>query len=446
MTTETITPVDAAVSFDRLDASAPLHAMRRTAFERFQALGFPTLRDEEWRYTSVKPIATTTFGHPGDTPTGAAAVTESDLHAHLLHETDCHRLVFVNGRFRADLSAPGAVPAGVRLLTLADAIAGDFDAVEPWLGRVAEPSGEPFTALNTAFIEDGVALLLPARTVLETPVHLHFVSTPGGEGPAAVTHPRILVVAEEGSQATVVESYSTVGTGTAFTNTITEIVAGERAVVDHYRVQREDDAALHVSGLWTHQAGNSDVTSHCFTGGGGLVRNDIHAVLDGEHANATFNGLFLTHGTQHVDNHLHVRHMEPNCNSWEFYKGILDDRSRGVFSGRIYVAQDAQKTDAKQTSMNLLLSADAKVTAKPQLEIFADDVKCTHGATIGQLEEDQLFYLRARGIPLAAARSLLIRAFANETISEIRIDELRRLLQHELLGRLPHGDLLEVDA
>jgi len=428
----------AAGAFDRLDAHSPVHGLRQRAFERYGELGLPTTSDEAWRYTSTKAIARTAFGanHAGDATEDD--VTQADVAAHRLPLV--HELVFVNGRFAPDLSID-ATAAGIRLETLADVIASDFAAVESHLGRHAAFDDAAFTALNTAHIEDGAFLQVPPGTKLEKPVHLLFVTTAGAE-PRAV-HPRVLLLAGAGSAITVVESYVTIGAGSTLTNAVTEMLVEEGAVVDHYKIQAESDDAFHVSTLHVKQVGRSDVTSHDFTVGGSLVRHDIQCILDAEGCNATFNGLYLIGGRQHVDNHLRIEHRKPNCNSWEFYKGVLDDRSTAVFTGRIFVDHDAQKTDAKQTNMNLLLSDDARVNTMPQLEIFADDVKCTHGATIGQIEESQLFYLQSRGIDRETARSLLIYAFANETISEVRIDALRERLRAELRDRLPVGHLLQ---
>lgn len=431
------------IAFEHLDADAPIHSLRREALDQFANLGFPTLKDEEWRYTNMKPITQGEF----DLARGDAAhLSKRDIAEYTFTQTPCHQIVFVNGRYAPHLSEIGEPSGGARVESLAAVIEGDFSALRSHLARYTEPNREVFTALNTAFIEDGVFVHLPREVRLDKPVHMIFLTTP--EDVPVMTHPRILIVAEANSRATIIETCAAIGgdsggaDGAYFTNTVTEMVVGENAHIDHYRLGLESEQALHVSSLNVRQAASSNVTCHNFTFGGRLVRNNINAALEGEGIHTTFNGLNIGRDRQHVDNYLRIDHLKPNCNSWEYYKTILDDRARGVFMGRIYVAPDAQKTDAKQTSANMLLSDDANVTTMPQLEIFADDVKCTHGATTGQLEESQLFYLQARGIDKVAARSLLIYAFANEMIEEVKIEELRRILENLLLDRLPQGHLL----
>ncbi len=438
MTTTMLTPLDTyASAFESLDPAWPLHDVRSAAFERFNALGFPTVKDEAWRYTNPKPITDRIFALA---PPASDRISADAIAAYTLVETPCHQLVFVNGRFAPSLSSVGDLPDGVIIEPLVATAVRDANGLRASLDRHTELDREAFTALNSAMIEDGAFVHLPRNARLEHPVHLVFLTESGDA--AVMTHPRVLVVAEAFSEATIIETYAPDEGPEHFTNTVTEIVVGENATLDHYKIVRENERALHVSSLNVTQATNSNVTSHNYSFGGALVRNHVNAALDGEGIHSTFNGLVMGHGEQHVDNALRIDHLKPNCNSWEYYKTILDDRSRGVFSGRIYVAEDAQKTDAKQTSMNLLLSEDADVTAKPQLEIFADDVKCTHGATIGQIEESQLFYLQSRGIDPVTARSMLIFAFANETISEIKVPEVRQGMERLLMQRLPQGECL----
>jgi len=438
--TPAATPDVFAAAFEALDADSPVHGLRERGYEHFQALGFPTLRNEEWRYTNVRSIARTAFIPAHAEPTDAAIAL---VKRHMLRDTPAHKVVFINGRHRPELSEIGEddLRSGVRLESLATAVREDCSTLRSWLGQHADMQRDAFAALNTALLADGAFLYVPRDVSMTRPVHLLFIATAPDE--PAMTHPRILIVAEAGSRATIVETYVSEGAAASLTNTVTEIVARDGANVDHYKVVREGPAAFHVSSLNIHQAKDTNVASHCFSIGGRLVRNNLNAALDGTGCHSTFNGLVVARGEQHVDNHLSIEHLKPNCNSWEYYKTILDEKARGVFTGRIYVAQDAQKTDAKQTSMNLLLSDGAEVTAKPQLEIFANDVKCTHGATIGQIDDDQLFYLRSRGIDPVVARSLLVYAFANETIREVRIDELRARLEDVVLGRLPQGRELQ---
>ena len=410
--------------------------LRREAIARFEARGFPTTKEEAWRLTSVAPIARTPFTlAPGTTRAG---VTAQILEASTFEPWECSHLVFVNGRYAPDLSRLRANLEGARVMNLAAALASERGRVEPHLARHAGVADHPFTALNTAFMQDGAFLEVPPGGIVPEPIHLLFVST--AEGPPAMSHPRTLVVAGAGSQVTLVESYVGLGGGAYFTNAVTEIVAGENAVVHHYKLQRESREAYHVATLQAQIGRNARFASHSVALGGALVRNELNAVLDAEGGDCTLNGLYVVAGRQHVDNHTLIDHARPHCSSRELYKGVLDGQSRGVFEGTIVVRPDAQKTDARQTNKNLLISEEALVDTKPQLRISADDVKCTHGATIGQIDEDAMFYLRARGIGREAARNLLIHAFVNDLLDRITIDPLRAGLECLLATQLPrHG-------
>jgi Fe-S cluster assembly protein SufD len=429
-----------AADFERFIHSpggAALEATRRAAFDRFTTLGFPTTKDEEWRFTNVTPIAKTAFALAvPDGPT----VRASDLDRVEPVPGDWPRFAFVDGHFAPSLSARQGLPGAVTAGGLADAMANGSDVVRRHLARHAPYETHPFIALNTAFMADGAMIHVPAGTVLEHPIDLLYLST-GGPDPL-VAHPRNLIVVEPGSQVTIIERYAGLGGGPSFTNVVTEVVAGEDAVIDYYKVGREATQAYHVGAMHIQQARNSSVSCHTVTIGGALVRHDITTVLDGEGGHCTLNGLYLASGRQHVDNHLRVEHAQPHCDSREYFKGILHEQSRAVFTGRIVVHKDAQKTDAKQTNQNLLLSEDAQVDTKPQLEILADDVKCTHGATIGQIDQEAIFYLRSRGLDEAMARDLLVFAFAEESLELIKPLPLRRQLQDVLLDRLPQGALL----
>ncbi|MDE2964806.1 MAG: Fe-S cluster assembly protein SufD, partial [Acidobacteriota bacterium] len=344
------------------------------------------------------------------------------------------RLVFLNARFSREHSSVGDLPPGVRVQGLSEFLNGQGPSVQEALGRYAGDGEEPFAALNTAFLQDVALVHLPANTVVEQPIHLHFHSREEGE--PVVSHPRCLVLAGANSQARIVESYSGAADSLYFTNTVTELVAREGAVIEHYKLQQESLRAFHIATMQFHLERSATVSSHSISLGGALVRNHVNAVLDGEGAEATLNGFSLTTGRQHVDNHTSIDHAKPHCNSFELYKGILDDRSSGVFNGRIIVRPHAQKTDSKQTNQNLLLSEEALVNTNPQLEIYADDVKCTHGATIGQLDPQAVFYLQSRGIGREAARQLLTFAFANDIASQIRIEPIRARLEKTLFHRL----------
>ncbi len=399
-----------------------LTKLREDAFARFCEVGFPTTHDEDWRFTNVAPIAKAAFRLAN----GSGRIGKSELEEWLLPGAAC-QLVFVDGRFRRELSSLDKLPAGVKVNSLANEIGSNPATVEPHLGRYLDTARDAFSALNTAFLEDGGFVHIRRGTVLEQPIHLLFVST-AGEAPL-MSHPRNLILVEEQSQAAIVEDYVSLGGGKAFCNTATELIAGESAVVSHYMVEREHREAFNVSTLRIQQARSANVATHSILLGGGLVRNNVHPVLAGEGAECLINGLFIGNGRQHLDNYMLVEHAQPHCESRQFYNGILDGKSHGVFHGRIIVHKDAQKTDAKQTNRNLLLSDDAQIDTKPQLEIYADDVKCTHGATIGQIEEGALFYLRSRGIDEVSARKLLLLAFANECLDRMKEETVRTHLQ-----------------
>ena len=412
--------------------------LRDKAAARFAALGFPTVRDEDWRFTSVAPIAATEFEVAGDIP-----VMLSELES-LPYTTAPYRITMVNGRFSAELSRLHDLPTGVRAGSLAAAASEHSDVVPRYYGQLAEYHGRSFVALNTALAGDGAYLYIPDGAVIEKPIEILFLSA-GNPSSTAMTQARTLVVAGERSQVRIIETYAALRGGTYFTNSVTEVFAGEGAVIDHYKVQQEGLDAFHVATMQVNAQRSANVSSHSFSLGGKLVRNDVNAVLDGEGAEVTLNGLYIADGERLVDNHTAIDHAKAHCPSHEIYKGILGGRARAVFNGKIIVRQDAQKTDAKQTNRALLLSDNASINTKPQLEIFADDVKCTHGAAIGQLDEEAIFYLRARGLTYFEARDLLIHAFAGEVIDRVQVDDLRRALETELYAQLAK-DLAEIDA
>ena len=407
-----------------------LPSLRRAAIDRFATTGFPTSRDEEWRFTPVSPIAQAKFR-----PASPAALTRAALQPFLFGHPEWPQLVFVNGTFAPELSLIPSLPAGVRLGNLAAALADDGALLEQHLTRHAPAETTPFAALNTAFIRDGALVYVPADTALELPVHLLFVTSPDAGG--TVAHPRNLVVVERGAKASVVESYVTLAEGaTYFTNAVTEVFSGENAWTEHTRIQRESERAYHVGLTHVDQARGSHYRSFSLAMGGAIARHNLHVRLNAPGIETLMYGLYLAHGEQVVDNHTAIYHDHPQCKSWEVYKGVLDDRARAVFNGKVFVKPEAQQTDAKQTNRNLLLSEGAKVNTKPQLEIFADDVKCTHGATVGFLDPQALFYLRSRGIPPATARKLLTYAFAGEVVNEVALEPVRRELDRLVLERL----------
>ena len=421
-----------------------LRKLREDAFARFCQVGFPTTRDEDWRFTNVAAISRAKFAL---STKNDARLSASDLKQWRM-EASAVQLVFVDGQFRSDLSQVGKLAGGITISTLKEETGKSAKLLEAHLGRYLDMQRDPFSALNTAFAEDGAFVHVARGTALEQPIHLLFIST-AAESPRMV-HPRNLLVFEKETQATVVEEYVSLGGGTILCNSATELVAGANATIAHYMIEREDKDAFNISTLRMQLERSANVASHSLLLGGGLVRNNVHPVLAGEGAECLINGLFVGNGKQHLDNYMHVEHASPHCSSRQFYNGILDDQSHGVFHGRIVVHKDAQKTDAKQTNRNLLLSDSAQIDTKPQLEIYADDVKCTHGATIGQMEENALFYLRSRGIEEIAARRLLLMAFAGECLDRMKAgtarDHTEALIQKHLhtvanhLPVIPSGD------
>jgi Fe-S cluster assembly protein SufD len=408
--------------FDRSSTAPRLHPLRQSARNRFLDLPLPTLRTEDWRFTSIAPLLEEAFELPIARPIeGSGLPTPCAV--------DALRLVFVNGHFVAELSRLAGVPAGIAIGSLAQAP----ETVTQSLGRVADFQDQVFTALNTAMLGDGAYVVVGDGRALERPIELIYVSQSAPN--ATASYPRTLLVVGRGGRATVVERYLGLGEGTYFTNAVTEAVLGEHAVLDHVKLQQEGPTAFHVANAQFVQAARSRLTTHTLTFGGRLSRNEARVRFDGEHCESTVNGLYLASGRQHVDHQTILDHAKPNCTSHELYKGILDGHAHGVFNGKIFVRKDAQKTDAKQTNKVLLLSDDATIDTKPQLEIFADDVKCTHGATVGQLDAEQLFYLRSRGLDLDSARALLTFAFANDVVSRLPIETLRDELEQVILRK-----------
>jgi Fe-S cluster assembly protein SufD len=415
-----------------------LQDVRDKAAARFAAIGFPTTRDEEWRFTNVAPIASAEFR-----PAAPVSVPVDTIDA-LPYGNLPFRITLVNGRFSAELSRLGNLPAGVRAGSLAAAVTAHGDEVARRYAQAADFESRGFVALNTALAADGAYLYIPDGTVFEQPVEILFVAA-GDDSAREMIQTRTLIVAGAGAQARIVETYASLRNGTYFTNAVTEVYAGENTNIDHYKVQQEGLEAFHVATMQIVAGRSATVSSHSFSLGGKLVRNDANAVLGGEGAEVTLNGLYLADGDRLIDNHTEIDHAQPHCPSHEIYKGILGGKARAVFNGKIIVRQDAQKTDAKQTNRALLLSDDASINTKPQLEIFADDVKCTHGAAIGQLDDDAIFYLRARGLTYFEARDLLIHAFAGEIIDRVQIETIKNALEAELYAQLAK-DLAEIDA
>jgi Fe-S cluster assembly protein SufD len=409
-----------------------LRTLRRNGVTHFTELGFPTTKLEDWIYCNVAPITKFTF-KAAVTAAGANVATDQ-LAPFAFSGWTGPRLVFVNGHFSPALSSLPAPQKGVTITNLAAAIASDGKLVETHLSRHARVDESGFSALNTAFIADGAFIALAPNAVAAEPIHLLFLAAPGDT--ANTAQPRNLIVAGANSSAKIVEHYVSLGGAAHFTNAVTEIAVGEGANLEHAKFQEENLEAFHIATVQATLARDSRFLSHSISTGARLARHNINLVMTGRGVDCVMNGLYAVGGKQLVDHHTIADHAQPHCGSHEFYHGILGGQSRGVFNGKIYVRKDAQKTDAKQTSRNLLLTDTAIVDTKPQLEILADDVKCTHGATVGQLNDEALFYCRTRGIAEVNARRLLTHAFASEIVNRITVEPVREHLEQVLWGRL----------
>jgi len=424
-------------SFERLekngwrDSPSWVRSIRKEGIAHFAERGFPTLQDEDWRFTNVEPIAQLPF-KPLHQPSSQEPTLE-EIKPFVFSGLKGNRLVFINGHYSERLSSLDSSLGDVQMGSLAAAIKENSKWVEPHLARYARCAGHTFASLNTAFFSDGAFILIPPGRMIEEPIHLLFISC--SSEPGATTHPRNLVVAQKNCGATIIETYVS-AQRSAFTNALTELAVGEGASIEHCKFQDEDTRSFHVATIQARLERNSNFTAHSISAGARLARNNINITLDGKGIECVLNGLYVVGGDQHVDHHMVVDHAQPQGNSHEYYNGILNGRSRGVFHGRILVRRDAQKTDAKQTNKNLLLSDEATIDTKPQLEIYADDVKCTHGATVGQLNEEAIFYLRSRGIASDMARQMLIHAFAGEILNRIRNEPFREQLDKLLWSRL----------
>ncbi len=415
--------------FNKADESSRepqwLRSMRRSAMDSFESVGFPTMKNEDWHFTNLAPLTAHKFQ-----PAKEGSPVSSDALTRIEYGQDWLTLVFVNGRL---VTQPQNLPAGLTITSLASEIDGDTDLIKRHLSRLATPESGSFTALNAALATDGAVIRLAADAVVEKPIHVVFISDTAAEGGAI--HPHNLIFAERHSKATVIESFVTLGADVYFTNSVTEVFVADGAHLSHYKLQRESQNAFHVGTVQVHQARDSRYESFSFAVGAELSRTNVYTTLAGDAAEAVMNGLYMVDGKQLVDHQTRIEHVAPNCPSHELYKGILDGRSHGVFNGKVYVHPEAQKTDGKQSNNNLLLSAEARIDTKPQLEIFADDVKCTHGATVGRLDETALFYMRSRGISPSQARRLLTYAFAADVLEKIELEPLKEALEAQVLER-----------
>jgi Fe-S cluster assembly protein SufD len=417
--------------------SSDLHALRKSAIDRFHDLGFPAPGNEEWKYTNIDSLLSYDFRLASASQAAEKlSVTDKSMFA---EDKESLQLVFVNGYFREDLSNTGKAERHIEILNLKQAIDANHPVLAEHFGKYAIDDTESFVAMNTAFTQDGALIIVGDEMVVDKPVHLLYLSLP--EKTPAVSFPRNLILSGRSSELCIVETYAALEEGLYFSNCVSEISVGENARLERIKIQIESEKAYHISTLQVNQAQNSHFTDHNINFGAGLSRNNITSLFKGTGAETMLNGLYVGNHTQHMDNHTSIDHAGPHCESHELYKGILDQKARGVFNGKIFVRPDAQKTNAIQSNNCILLSDEATIDTKPQLEIFADDVKCTHGATIGQLDEDAFFYMRARGIEQSRARKMLIYAFASEVVDRIKQDDLREKISHLFENKLEKARL-----
>ena len=417
-----------------------LRTLRGRSFDQFERVGFPGVDQEEWKYTNVAAITRTKFT-PVVNSNGTTLSKRNGLAPFIYEETRDSCFVFVNGIFREDLSSCKGL-CGVVALDLNDALQiSEYETViRESLERNAGSGNNGFELLNTALFAGGLFVSIPRGVNLRTPIQLQFVSEPVKAGTPAAVFPRVLIVGEKNSAATIIESYRATAEGVYLTNAIVDLVLDEGARFHHYKVQRESAGASHIAKTRADLGPNAGYDSTTINFGAALSRHDINVTMDHEGASCSVDGLYMVDGSQHTDTHSVIDHRQPHCTSRQLYKGILDGKSRAVFNGKVFVRHGAQQTDAQQTNKNLLLSSEAQIDTKPQLEIYADDVKCTHGAAVGQLEPDELFYLESRGINPALAKNMLTYGFAGEVIEKIQIESIRRELDEAVLNRL-HVDL-----
>jgi Fe-S cluster assembly protein SufD len=408
-----------------------LQTIRKEGLKQLSVLDFPTTRNEEWKYTDVSPVLKQFFVPAVNSP--AAVFSKEEIKKHLFVDFDFHLLVFINGLFSKELSEIGDLPSGVVVGSLNKITIDNPELIKNYINKVSVIDNA-FNALNTAYAFDGAVIIIPDGKIIEKPVQILYINTSNED--FILSSPRNLVVAGKNSQVSIVANYTGSGSKAYFSNIITEVYADEYSLVDYYKIENEINEAFHIEKFQVKQKNNSIVNHYNITFGGALIRNDINSLLDGQHTETHYYGIYLANGSQQMDNHTFIDHAKPNCMSNELYKGILDGNSRGVFNGKIIVRKDAQKTNAYQQNKTILLSKSAKIDTKPQLEIFADDVKCSHGATVGQLDDVSEFYIRSRGVPQELAKSMLIRAFANDVIEKIKIEQLRLQINRMIFQHL----------
>lgn len=411
------------------EASSEFHQKKRAGLALFEQLGFPTIKHEEWKYSNVRDLISVSYDFNAESSIGLAELEDLKV-----PEQEANILYFVNGRYNEQLSAIISPVDQITISSLADAYKNDPAKVASFFNELTQNANDAFTALNTAFAQDGVFIHIPDNQSVEHPIILRFVSDAREKNVGS--QPRNIISVGKSAHVKLAEAFRTLGDQRSFTNSVTEIHVAEEANVQYYKVQNESENAYHIGTTQVRMLDRSHFYAGTVTLNGKFTRNNLNIVLDGEHCDAHMYGLYFPDGTQHVDNHTVADHQKPNSESNELYKGILRDKSKGVFNGKIFVRPDAQKTNAFQSCKNIVLSPDATMNTKPQLEIFADDVKCSHGTTTGQIDEEALFYMRSRGISQSEAMSLLMFAFCADVVSQIKIDSVREYLENVITQKL----------
>ncbi|AXE17632.1 Fe-S cluster assembly protein SufD [Runella rosea] len=411
------------------EAKTEVHQKRREAMQRFEALGFPTIKHEEWKYSNVNNLVKQAFDFNVKSDFGP-----NDVETLEIPNLQGNVLYFVNGKYNAELSSIVSPESQLQILNFGRAVKEKPELLATYFAHYANYQDEAFTALNTAFAHDGVVVHVPAGKVVEEPIILRFITD--ARTANAASQPRNLIVVGKNAEVKMAEAFRTLGDNGSFTNVVTEIVVEENANVQYYKVQNETEKAYHIGTTQVIQKDKSHFYAVTVTVNGGFVRNNLNIVLDGQHCESFMYGLYFPNGKQHVDNHTLVDHAKPNSYSNELYKGILKDKSTGVFNGKIFVREYASKTNAYQSCRNVVLSDEASMNTKPQLEIYNDDVKCSHGTTTGKLNDEAIFYMRSRGIPKAEAVTLLMYAFCEDVISQIKIESIREYLSGLIVEKL----------
>ena len=415
---------------EQVDVNASLHDVRTSALKNFEEKGFPTKKEEAWKYTSLKAVLKNDYSV---FPKQENAIEFAEVKKYFLHEIDTHKVVFVDGKFSSFLSA--TTHEGMDICLMASALNRPKYkmVIDEYFNKIASKE-ESLTTLNTAFANEGAYINIPKSKVVEKPIEIIYFST--GKEDALMVQPRNLVIVGENAHVQIIERHQSLNENPVLTNSVTEIFAQKRAIVDYYKIQNDRQSANLIDNTYISQKQESHVSVHTFSFGGNLTRNNLNFYHFGERLTSTLNGITIIGENQHVDHYTLVNHAAPNCESFQDYKGIFSDRSTGVFNGKVYVEKEAQKTNAFQKSNNILLSDKATINAKPQLEIFADDVKCSHGCTVGQLDENAMFYMQQRGIPKKEAKALLMYAFSNSVIENIKIPELKKRITKIIATKL----------